>query len=223
MSHISFFDCLIFVLVLVLFCSVFGLLQRYFASSETPCFYPSSTFPVLSTINSEFFTPLKGDKAWIEWPEKELYDNQNCWNIIPFFAFGCWVEDNCDRYTALANWLKMIPNLRLATLSRLSPKTSLHPHKGWGSHSNHVLRAHYGVKIPSLCYVQVDEEIRFHEQDEWMVFDDSKTHMAANLSDRDRIVLIVDIERPDCIPNGTSTVGDTSELEQMKKYLKYKE
>jgi len=131
----------------------------------------------------------------------------------------------------MRNGVKSLPNLKTALLSKLSPNTTLLPHYGWGENSNNVLRCHYGLKLPnnkSLSYVSVKEneddaeEIRHHAQNDWLVFDDSKFHYASNNSkDEDRIVLIVDLVRPEYIERGKSTIEESSELlniiEEMKR------
>ena len=99
-----------------------------------------------------------------------------------------------------------------------------------GSYSNYIIRCHYGIIIPDNCYVYVRdedtniEEKHYYKQFEWLIFDDSKFHYAENSSNKDRIVLILDIERPKNIKIGTSTVEDSSELveiiNQFKKIYK---
>jgi aspartyl/asparaginyl beta-hydroxylase (cupin superfamily) len=134
----------------------------------------------------------------------------------------------------------------------------LNPHKGWGRHSNYVIRCHYGLLVPEGCYISVSnrdkpplfkkektkskasgesfgffkskvydefdrkEEIRFHKQFQWLCFDDSKTHYAENTSNSDRIVLLLDIERPLNIAVGKSIEGDTEELTAIINYYKSK-
>ena len=53
-----------------------------------------------------------------------------------------------------------------------------------------------------------------------MTFDDSKTHYSENMSDKNRVVLIIDIERPSNIKTGTSEVGDSKELLNIIDYYK---
>ena len=65
------------------------------------------------------------------------------------------------------------------------------------------------------CYDGYKYTMQRHANDKWIVFDDSKFHTAENLTDSDRIVLILDIVRPCTIPAGTSTVEDTQELENI--------
>jgi beta-hydroxylase len=151
---------------------------------------------------------------WKEWPEKYLYNND--WKIYPFYGFNIWVEENCKRCPTIYNFLKRIKGLKLATLSKLCGKTKLNIHQGWGDHSNYVIRCHYGIIVPERCYIYVEDEkgyeYRFHKEFEWLIFDDSKFHYAENQNDSDRIVLIVDIERPNDIKIGVSEIGDTKEL-----------
>jgi len=179
--------------------------------------------PLRNEIMKEVNTVLADPKNWENWPEKSLYDNKGEWKIFPLYAFGIWINDNCNKVPILTKFIKSIPNVQLATLSKLSPNMKLKPHRGWGSHSNHVLRAHYGLIIPDNCYVKVNDEIQYHQNDKWMVFDDSETHMAENQSDKDRLVLIIDISRPNHIPKGTSTIGDSKELLDIIDYFKQKQ
>jgi aspartyl/asparaginyl beta-hydroxylase (cupin superfamily) len=53
-----------------------------------------------------------------------------------------------------------------------------------------------------------------------MCFDDSKTHYAENSSDSDRVVLIVDIIRPNNIQTGKSDVTDSKELLEIIDYFR---
>lgn len=173
------------------------------------------------------------NKLWNEWVEKYLYDNSepDGWVIFPYYAFGIWVESNCDLCPEITKFLKSIKGLKLATLSRLKPHTKLNPHEGWASHSNHVIRCHYGLVVPEdSCYIYVQDianeknsAIKYHKKFKWLAFDDAKTHYAENSSDSDRIVLIVDIDRPKNIELGKSDVGDSNELMEIINYFKKKQ
>jgi aspartyl/asparaginyl beta-hydroxylase (cupin superfamily) len=185
-------------------------------------------------IMSELGNIMKNNQdAWQLWPEKYLYTTPNAeWKIFPFFAFGIWVDDNCNLCPILSKFLKNIKGLKLATLSKMSPNMKLNPHEGWGKHSNHVIRCHYGLIVPDNCYVVVSETENYkkksimqtthHKENEWMAFDDSKTHYAVNGSNKERVVLILDIERPSDIETGKSTIGDTKELLDIVNYFKQK-
>lgn len=153
---------------------------------------------------------------WKMWPEKHLYNNNGGenqeWSVFPFFGFGVWVKDNCKRCPVIHNILKRIPALKTATLSRLAPGTVLAPHYGWKELSNYVLRCHYGVVVNESCRIVVEGQSKKIRENEIVVFDDSKQHYAENKGTTDRIVLLLDIERPDYVEVGQSKYDDTSQL-----------
>lgn len=63
--------------------------------------------------------------------------------------------------------------------------------------------------------------MKYHEQGEIIVFDDSKPHRAFNLSEReDRVVLIIDLLRPSYIKEGTATGTHTPELDDFVSRFK---
>lgn len=162
---------------------------------------------------------------WNDWPEKELYAMNGKWKIFPLYAFQVWVDENCQKLPTLTRFIKSIPGVKLATLSKLTSGMRLTPHEGWGNHSNNVLRAHYGLHVPyNKCYIEVSDKKRtekvYHCMDEWLMFDDSKTHFAENTSDQDRIVLILDIERPWYVKKGVSAIGDSKELLEIIDYFR---
>ena len=199
-------------------------------------FYDISIYPELENIkiynddiHEELKTELKLNNLnnWLDWSEKELYDtSKNMWKIMPFYYYGTWSTENCKKMPKLAEFLKSLPKLKIALLSVLSPHTRLNEHKGWGNHSNNVLRCHYGLIVPEECYIYVKEDNESmatpdeHQKNKWLIFDDSKTHYAINNSDYHRIVLIVDIERPNFIEKGKSDIGDTKELLEIVEYFK---
>ena len=153
---------------------------------------------------------------WYPWPEK-LYSEDKMWSVIPFYGFGKWSEKNIKMFPIIYNFIKNIPSIKTAGLSKLSGGTVLTPHKGWGILSNNVIRCHYGIDVPDGCYISVrndneEEEIRYMNEGKWLAFDDSKIHYANNTSNKDRIVLLIDIQRPEFIKTGNSDVTETTEL-----------
>ena len=155
---------------------------------------------------------------WNDWPEKEIYSKQ--WKVFPFYGFGFWISKNCKRCPKIVSILKSIPNLKTALLSRLGPNTTLLPHQGWADLSNHILRCHYGIIVPNNCHIFVDKYKRSLRENEIVVFDDSRMHYASNNSQFDRIVLIIDLERPANIPKGISTIEHTTDLDDFIESLK---
>lgn len=185
-----------------------------------------SIFPELESIELDVVKSELNDDEWQDWPEEYLYDQtpDSEWKVIPFCATfpgndpskTQWNQSAVRRFPKTVALLKQIPGLRTAGFSRLGPYTALKYHHGWALLSNHVLRCHLPVKVPEgdiLCGVVVNDVFQFHREGEWMVFDDSKLHKAFNFHpSEDRIVLLLDIQRPSTVPTGTSTVRMTGEL-----------
>ena len=138
------------------------------------------------------------------------------------YGFDTWKEDN--NFIKTIALLKQIPGIKTALFSRLGPGTKLTPHQGWASLANIVLRCHLGISIPDDGKGGVTVENEFHqiEKGKWLVFDDSKMHTGSNEGSTDKIILLVDIERPEWIAKGKSKVRDTQELKSFIEAMKKK-
>lgn len=215
------------------------MLSKNYYSVDDVCPQLNRIIDNISQIKQEVLKVRQNE--WKDWPEKQLYGTNDSlshvfkktktkpkWNIYPFKAFDVTVKENCRSCPYLWEFLQRIPGLKVALLSCLGPGTKLNTHQGWGGHSNHVIRCHYGFEVPKGCYVSVkeniddDEEIKLHKQDDWILFDDSRYHYAHNPTDSERIVLIVDVQRPKHITTGKSNIGDTKELLQIVDYFRQK-
>ena len=139
------------------------------------------------TIRSEL-NALRSPQ-FIPWPETFLYDNS--WTVFGLvhnakaMPLGIAL---CPKTYAL---LKDIPDLLTAGFSKLSPKTTIFPHRG-----NNIpprYRCHLGMIVPQhCCFTVVGQDYSWKER-EWLCFDDAEEHSATNQSDEDRIVLLIDI------------------------------
>ena len=161
-------------------------------------------------------------EAWTQWPEN-YFQGSGEWSVFPFYGFGKWAPENCKQCPFTAQLLKTLPSLKTAGFSRLGPQTTLTKHRGWGQLSNHVLRCHLTLQLPltpKRVGIWVEGEFQQHVEGQWLVFDDSKWHTGINETEENRIILILDLERPDYIPLGTSKVSCTQELDNFLKEMK---
>lgn len=168
---------------------------------------------------------LSNENIWHDWPEKRLFYKSTEWKIFPFFGFGFKSKKNLQLCPTLSNFLSWIPGIKLAALSKIGPMTKLKKHKGWGKYSNNVIRCHYGINVPDNCFMHVyddknNEVVEKIQNKKWTIFDDSKVHYASNNSNKERIVLIIDIERPLFVEKGKSTFDETMELDEFVKKIK---
>ena len=179
---------------------------------------------------------------WTAWPETQHYSKARSkssdddsdddepfhptWNVFPLcHCFPAnqpekkvWIDKTCAFVPRTVQLLQqhLGPVLRTALFSRLDPETTLEAHTGWSDLANHVIRCHLPLMVPEggLCGTWVDGCVETHEEGRFLCFDDSKTHRAFNYSSGDRIVLILDLARPQYLPLGTATGGHSDELDQ---------
>jgi beta-hydroxylase len=98
----------------------------------------------------------------------------------------------CPKTVAL---LKAIPSIKAAMFASLPPGARLTRHRDPYAGS---LRYHLGLATPNDpgCYLEVDGE-RYHWRDgEAVMFDETYIHYAENTTERQRVVLFCDVERP---------------------------
>lgn len=177
----------------------------------------------IEKISSQISTEVNNlkNEVWYDWPEKKLYYKNTDWKIFPFFGFNYYSSKNLRRCPFLTQFLQSIPGIKLAALSKMGPFSELKSHQGWGIYSNNVIRCHFGINVPNGCFMHVYNGEYYEKQlivnGQWTIFDDSKMHYASNTSNKERIVLIIDIERPQHVKKGQSKFNETDELDSFIK------
>lgn len=101
-------------------------------------------------------------------------------------------ERLCPRTYAL---LQSIPTVKAAMFAELPPGGKLNPHRDPFAGS---MRYHLGLSTPNddRCFIDVDGERHSWRDGQGVVFDETYIHWAFNGSDRDRVILFCDVERP---------------------------
>jgi ornithine lipid ester-linked acyl 2-hydroxylase len=180
---------------------------------ETETLYPE--LKIISDNFDEIKEELNNNQdKWKLWKDIVELDRKDGWKTIPLGGFGRWTSISED-FPILKKYISDIDGIKLISYSKLEPGTILDVHRGW-IESNDLIRNHIGIIVPEKCGLWVEGEIKYHETEKWLSFDDSKNHSAFNKSDEDRIVLIIDMVRPDTIKRGDSTNATSSGL---KKYI----
>mmetsp|Transcript_21895 Transcript_21895/g.49501 ORF Transcript_21895/g.49501 Transcript_21895/m.49501 type:complete len:531 (+) Transcript_21895:20-1612(+) len=171
------------------------------------------------------------ETGWKDWPEEHYSDGgAQDWKVFPFAhtfpaddpARTKFIESTCAACPNTAGLLKSLgPLVRTALFSRLGPGARISSHRGWADLANHVLRCHLGLKIPhgQACAVWCEGEVECHAEKDFIVFDDSKNHKAYNETSETRLVLIIDLARPDGMPKGRAHGGRTPELDNLIEYF----
>lgn len=92
--------------------------------------------------------------------------------------------------------LNKCQNIQLAMFSVMKPGTIVYPHRGPYRGS---LRVHLGLECPSIeegCYITIHDKKYGWKDGELLIFDDTYTHEVKNNSNKERVVLFMDINRP---------------------------
>lgn len=180
-------------------------------------FYPREQFPWLDAleaqtpaIRAELETLLAGEERFRPYLERDahspqLNDSSNVgsmdWSAFYLWRDGALVPEHAGRCPATVAALEAVPapdvpgQMPTALFSRLAPGTHIPPHNGM---VNTRLICHLPIIAPPDCgELRVGNESRPWVEGEAFVFDDSVEHEATNRSDRERVVLLFDLWRPE--------------------------
>jgi len=120
------------------------------------------------------------------------------WHNLQFFYWKKRMKFYHDlkKCPTLHSLIKQTPGIVSAGLSRLEGHSIIPEHRG---DTNGTVRAHFGIEIPAGipdCGFTVNNEDRSWEEGKWMIFNDACQHKAWNNTGKRRIVLLIDVVRP---------------------------
>ena len=181
--------CFIFVTLMV--CTLIFIIvapkHKYYFSPEI--------YPFLSNLNQvENFEQIKKECSDIS-DTIILYSNNT-------------VENNIiNKFTNTYNLLRTIPDVRNIFLTVLKPKTKTTRHKGSADLANWTLRCILPIEISheKKTGVWVDGKNKFYEENQWIIYDNSRENNTFNTNKlKKTVLLVVDIDRPTYVPRGIS-------------------
>ena len=112
------------------------------------------------------------------------------WRLFGLYLKGRPVAANCVMCPRTAAVVSRIPRMVNAGFSCLEAGYRLHAHAGY---DNTLYRTHLGLRVPEGdCALKVGGEARRWRAGKTLMFDDTHTHEAWNLTGEHRVVLIVD-------------------------------
>lgn len=141
------------------------------------------------------------------------------WEVLNFYFWGKADKENCAACPDLHQFLKTIPGLVTASVSRLSPHTEIKEHFG---DTNTVARCHLGLVIPKKlpeCGIEVNGEKRAWQEGKWLLFCDAFVHHAWNNSDQFRYVLILDVVLPRFLEQENTITANVRSLLKLQKII----
>jgi beta-hydroxylase len=145
-------------------------------------------------IKNEFLRLSQQDL--ISWPETSLYDQETAsWKVFPLYKFGEKEVQNCQRFPETTRLIEQVPGLRTAAFSCTSPGLHIKPHVGY---SQDFLRYHLAILVsePDKCGIRIGVRVEKWHEGKSLIFDDSCEHEAWNNSSKDKVLLMIDFDRP---------------------------
>ena len=122
------------------------------------------------------------------------------WKWFFLYGYSHKIDANCARCPQTTQLVESIPGMRGAIFAVLAPGKHIPPHQGL---YKGLLRYHLGLRIPEpagSCRIKVNGETRPWVQGRGFMFDDTFTHEVWNDSTLQRVVLMIDVERPLPLP-----------------------
>jgi SAM-dependent methyltransferase len=156
-------------------------------------------------VKNELLNNIEIMKDWLLIDKNDKFYKKH--TIIPIFGYNKWSK-YCINFPITVQLVKSIKNIETCCFLKLSKNSRLDKHYGYNPSSNYILRSHLGLSIPKNCGMWVNGEIKFHQEECWITFDDSKLHTAFNNSNQERYILLIDMKRPDYIKIGNSLRED---------------
>lgn len=140
----------------------------------------------------------KYDKSFTSNAERYKGLEKAEWSSLTFSFWGIKVKGGLEKECPLlAAYLNEIPGLVSVSFSRIGPQSVIDEHRG---DTNAAFRCHLGIEVPEglpNCGFMVSGEQKAWEEGKWLFFNDAQRHSAWNKTDKRRILLILDVIRPE--------------------------
>ena len=186
-------------------------LNLKFATHGNPPVYDADDFPWARAVEAEWrliraeldtLLVRKGELPAfheISSEVRSISSDQN-WKTFLICGYGIKSEEAIRQCPETWRILQKIPGLKSAMFSIFEPGKHLPPHRG---PYNGVLRFHLGLIVPDepdKIAIRVEDRLCHWQEGRALIFDDAYEHEAWNHSDKVRVVLFVDFEKPTAFP-----------------------
>ncbi|MEN3176877.1 aspartyl/asparaginyl beta-hydroxylase domain-containing protein [Gluconobacter sp. OJA] len=118
------------------------------------------------------------------------------WKSFFLYGYGVRVEENCALAPVTSDLISRIPDLNSAFFSILEPGASIPPHFGV---TKGLLTCHLGLLVPEdaeACWIDIDGQRYRWRNGRCFIFDDTYRHFVENHTSEQRVVLLIQFERP---------------------------
>lgn len=181
----------------------FNNIQAPYVGGDPP-FYSDDVIPEIDILKEKYLliydellknisTPGVAEKCF----KKLTLKKQSGWKQIELKLYGVEYREKIKLFPKTMDILNSIPGMSTAYFSILSAKTRIPAHPG---DTDAYYRVHLGLSIPATlpgCGLEVAGMRKSWREGKCTIFNDAYCHSAWNETDSERVVLIVDIMRPE--------------------------
>lgn len=151
-------------------------------------------------IRDELMNYITQEKDQIKpYFNKNLVTKKSIWRTSAFLFWKWNFRKNQKICPETMKIIGQVPNLISASVSILEPGSEIKPHRG---DTNGIIRGHLPLFVPketeSIGF-QVNDEVKVWQEGKLLLFNDAAYHSAWNRANADRIVMIIDVVRPEFV------------------------
>jgi len=127
----------------------------------------------------------------------DMMNQPRKWQTLAFFFWGIPYKKYMRACPRTMQILRQVPGIVSASLSVMEPRSEIKGHHG---DTNAIYRCHLPLEVPAGLPdtgFQVGYEQRPWEEGTFLIFNDAAYHKGWNHTDRRRVILIIDVMRPE--------------------------
>lgn len=125
-----------------------------------------------------------------------MVEKPKSWKVRSLKVWGVEMYKIQKHFPETMNLINKIDGVINIGFNLLEPGATIKPHCG---DTNAIIRCHLGLIIPSEtndCALQVNDEIKHWNQRKVLAFNDAYEHKAWNKTDKQRVIMLFDILKP---------------------------
>ena len=129
---------------------------------------------------------------------RSFYTAQQKWKSFGLYAWGMQLSrERCEKCSKTVNILRQIPGIVTIMVGVMEPHSEIAGHRG---DTDAIYRCHLPLVVPGTLPeigFQVEDEKRSWVEGKFMIFNDARFHQGWNHTDQRRVVLIIDVIKPE--------------------------
>ncbi len=169
-----------------------------------PRFYDVSTLPWVKLLE-ESYPALRDEIEAVFAADAESFPanftpyaySEAGWRTVNLYSYFLRYPAACARFPTVDRVVRQIPGMCLAQIAVLEPHTRIKAHRG---DCSALIRTHLGIRVPAglpELGIRVGREERGWEEGRCFAIQIAHRHYAWNRTDQRRLVLVVDVIRPE--------------------------